>query len=188
MAITNPASGAVFAAPANVTIQASASDTDGTVTNVQFLDRLNRSVTNEHAAPYSAVASNLAAGSYTLSAIASDNGGATATNQVTISVVTPAPLTAQRSRNPLPPAKFKFSYTANAGLSYIVQSSSNLVSPNWITLVTNMAASEFDQFHGYERDARQRVLSGRPSAESVMVEKTLLGCRFVRKSHHGHNI
>ncbi len=35
--ITNPASGTVFAAPASVTIQASASDSDGTVTNVQFL-------------------------------------------------------------------------------------------------------------------------------------------------------
>src|SRR5438093_4354225 len=35
--ITNPVNGAVFAAPANVTIQANASDADGSVTNVQFI-------------------------------------------------------------------------------------------------------------------------------------------------------
>ena len=34
--VTNPVNGAVFAAPANVTIQATATDTDGSVTNIQF--------------------------------------------------------------------------------------------------------------------------------------------------------
>ena len=86
--ITNPASGTVFAAPANVTIQASASDTDGTVTNVQFRVGTNV-VANKATAPFFGVTNNLAAGGYTLFAIASDNSGATATNQVAISVVTP---------------------------------------------------------------------------------------------------
>jgi len=137
--ITNPASGMVFAAPANVTIQASASDTDGTVTNVQFLVGANV-VTNKAAAPFSAVTNNLAAGSYTLSAIASDNSGATATNQVTISVVTPVPVLLGAPHT-VPAAKFRFSYTANTGLSYIVQRSTNLTAPNWTTLVTNTAGS-----------------------------------------------
>ena len=137
--ITNPANGAVFAAPASVTIQASASDTDGTVTNVQFLVGANV-VTNKAAAPFSAVTNNLAAGSYTLSAIASDNSGATATNQVSISVVTPVSVLLSAPK-PVPPAKFRFSYTANTGLSYIVQRSTNLASPNWTTLVTNTAGS-----------------------------------------------
>jgi plastocyanin len=137
--ITNPASGTVFAAPANVTIQASASDSDGTVTNVQFLVDANV-VTNEVAAPFSAVTNNLAAGSYTLFAIASDNNGATATNQVAISVVTPVSVLLSAPQ-PVPPAMFRFSYTANSGLSYIVQQSTNLASPNWTTLVTNMAGS-----------------------------------------------
>ena len=129
VAITNPTSGAVFAAPANVTIQASASDSDGTVTNVQFLVDANV-VTNRATAPFSALTNNLAAGSYTLSAIASDNDGATATNQVTISVVTPVSVVLSAPQ-PLPPGKFRFNFTANAGLSYIVQNSSNLASPNW---------------------------------------------------------
>jgi plastocyanin len=139
VSITNPVSGTVFAAPANVTIQASASDSDGTVTNVQFL--VGSSVlTNETTASFSTVTNNLAAGSYTLSAIASDNSGATATNQVTISVVTPGPVLLSAPQG-LPPANFQFSYTANVGLSYIVQRSTNLVSTNWITLITNTAGS-----------------------------------------------
>ena len=36
---------------------------------------------------------------------------------------------------------FRFTYTANTGLTYVVQSSTNLLSPNWTTLATNMAAS-----------------------------------------------
>ena len=86
VSITNPASGTVFAAPANVTIQASASDSDGTVTNVQFLVDAGV-LANVPTAPFSAIASSLTAGGHTLSAIASDNSGATATNQVAISVV-----------------------------------------------------------------------------------------------------
>jgi plastocyanin len=137
--ITNPAPGMVFAAPANVTIQASASDTDGTVTNVQFLVGANV-VSNKAAAPFSAVTNNLAAGSYTLFAIASDNNGATATNQVAISVVTPVSVLLSAPQR-VPPGKFRLSYTANTGLSYIVQRSTNLLSPNWTTLVTNTAGS-----------------------------------------------
>jgi plastocyanin len=139
VSITNPASGTVFAAPANVTIQASASDTDGTVTNVQFRVGTNV-VANKATAPFFGVTNNLAAGGYTLFAIASDNSGATATNQVAISVVTPVSVLLSAPQ-PVPPTKFRFSYTANAGLSYIVQRSTNLLSPNWTTLVTNTAGS-----------------------------------------------
>ena len=137
--ITNPVSGTVFAAPANVTIQASASDPDGTVTNVQFLVG-STVLSNDDANPFSAVTNNLAAGSYTLFAIASDNGGATGTNQINISVVTPVSVLLSAPQK-LAPANYKFSYTANVGLSYIVQRSTNLLSTNWTTLVTNTAGS-----------------------------------------------
>jgi plastocyanin len=137
VAITNPASGAVFAAPASVTIQASASDTGGTVTNVQFLIG-STILTNETVAPFSAVAGNLAAGSYTFSAIASDNGGLTATNAITNSVVNAGPVLLS-SPQQLPAASFRFSYTANAGLNYVVQRSTNLVLNDWVPLATNLA-------------------------------------------------
>ena len=144
VAITNPAPGTVFAAPANVTIQASASDTDGTVAGVQFLIG-STNLGTVAVAPYAKVVNNLNAGSYTLSAIATDNSGATATNQVAISVVTPAPLLLSAAQS-LPPARFKFTYAANTGLSYIIQTASNLNSPDWIILATNKAAASSINF------------------------------------------
>jgi plastocyanin len=134
--ITNPVSGAVFAAPANVTIQATNS---GTVTNVQFLAG-STILTNETTAPFSAVANNLPAGSYALSAIASDNLGAKATNAVNISVVTPVQINLNAPQQ-LSPTSFQFNYSANTGLSYVVQLSTNLASSNWTAIFTNTATS-----------------------------------------------
>jgi plastocyanin len=141
--LTNPVTGTVFATPANVNIQASATD-DGSVTNVQF--RVDGNVlTNKAAAPFSAVTNNLAVGSHTLVAIASDNNGATATNQVTISVVTPVPMTFTAPKM-VPPGKFRFTYAANTGLNYVVQRSTNLLSTGWTPLITNVAASSSVNF------------------------------------------
>ncbi len=143
VSITNPASGTVFAAPANVTIRATAAD-DGTVTNVQFrVDSIL--LTNDNTAPYAAGTNNLAIGSHTLSAIASDNNGATSTNQVTISVVTPVSVLLSAPQ-PVPPGKFRFTYVANTGLSYVVERSTNLVSPNWTSLATNLAGGSSINF------------------------------------------
>src|SRR5438034_9534192 len=130
--ITNPANGAVFAAPANVTIQASASDTDGNVMNVQFFAN-NGLVGADTTAPYSIVASNLAAGSYALRAIAVDNGGLSSTSAVVnISVATPVSVTLS------PPlitnGLFQFNYAADAGFRYVIENSSNLA--NWTAIKT----------------------------------------------------
>ena len=139
VAITNPASGTVFAAPASITIQATATNGSGTITNVQFLIG-SIVLTNKATAPFSAVTNNLASGSYTVSAVASDNNGLRATNTATISVVTPLTVTLTSSAK-LSSTSFQFSYPANVGLSYVVQISTNLASPNWIPIVTNVAAS-----------------------------------------------
>ena len=139
IAITNPVSGAVFAAPANVTIQAAVTNGSGAVTNVQFLVGAGV-LTNETAAPYSATTNNLAAGSYTLSAIATDNNGLKATNTASINIVTPVPVTLS-SLSRTAPTNFQFSYSANVGLRYFVQRSTNLLTTNWFALITNTAAS-----------------------------------------------
>jgi hypothetical protein len=139
VSLTNPAAGSVFAAPAKVTLQASAAASSGTVTNVQFLAGTSV-VANVTAAPFTAVANNLAAGSYTLSAIAMDNNGTAATNQVPITVVTPVPVLASAPQR-VAPGQFRFSFTGNTGLSYFIQSSTNLFSPTWTTLATNQATS-----------------------------------------------
>ena len=136
ISITNPPNGATFSAPASFTLAATASDSDGTVTNVQFLNGAS-SLGNVTSSPYSVSLNNLAAADYTFSAVATDNGGLETTNAITIHVVTPVPIIISTPLF-LPPSNFKFSYTANAGLSYIVQQSSDLI--NWTTINTNVAA------------------------------------------------
>jgi chitinase len=77
--LTAPASGASFTAPATITISATASDADGSVSKVGFYNggTLLSEVT---AAPYSYTWSNVAAGSYTITAKATDNAGAVTTS------------------------------------------------------------------------------------------------------------
>jgi regulation of enolase protein 1 (concanavalin A-like superfamily) len=89
-AITSPASGASFTAPANIMINASASDSDGTVTRVDFY-RGSTLIGSDATSPYSVTWSNVAAGSYTLTAVAVDNANATTTSAgVNITVTTAA--------------------------------------------------------------------------------------------------
>ena len=137
--ITNPLNNATLSAPADVTIQASASDSDGSVTNVQFIVGLNI-LTNANAAPFAGTTNNLGAGSYTLFAIASDNNGVKNTNVISITIVTPVAVSLG-SPAPSSSTNFQFSYSANVGLSYVIQRTANLAPANWISLATNTAAS-----------------------------------------------
>jgi len=80
VSIDTPTNGASFTVPANVTVTALASDSDGSVTNVQFFDGTSAlGGTNE--SPYSIVA-NLAAGSHGLTAVATDSLGLSSTSSV----------------------------------------------------------------------------------------------------------
>jgi len=78
VAITNPPDNSVFGNTDTITIGASARDTDGSVTNVQFFDGLV-SLGNRTTSPYSVSigAFNFALGLHTVTAVASDNLGAT---------------------------------------------------------------------------------------------------------------
>ncbi len=137
VSITNPVNNATFSAPASFTVAATASDPDGTVTNVQFFQGAT-SLGNFATSPYSMPVNNLAAADYTFSAVATDNGGLTATNAVTVHVVTPVPIILSAPQF-LSPTDFRFNYTANSGLSYIIQRASDLGSGLWTTLSTNLA-------------------------------------------------
>ena len=140
--ITNPINGAVFAAPANVTVQANASDADGTVASVQLLVNATTAGTDT-TAPYSIVATNLAAGSYALRAVAVDNGGLSRTSAVVnISVVTP--VSAALSPPLIANGLFQFNFTADAGLRYVIENSSNLA--NWTAVTTITASSSNEKF------------------------------------------
>jgi hypothetical protein len=134
--ITNPANNAVFAAPANVLVGATATVSSGTVTNVTF--RNNTTVLGSVlSAPFNFTANNLSAGSYALNAVATAGGVSTTSSVVNITVITPVAvnLTSPQVASGL----FSFNYSANVGLRYVVERSSNLF--NWTPLVTNVAAA-----------------------------------------------
>jgi chitinase len=135
--ITNPANGTVLSAPATFTLAAKASDTNGTVSSVQFLQGAT-SLGTRTALPYSMMVSNLAAGNYNLSAVATDSNGLKATNAISISVVTPSPIVLSSVSRPSASA-FQFSYTANPGLKYLVHRSAGLT--NFTPIATNTAVS-----------------------------------------------
>ena len=135
--ITNPPNGAVLSAPASLTLQATAHDSDGSVTNVQFL-RGTTPLGNVATSPYSIPVSGLAAGNYTFSAVATDNGGLKATNSITVQVITPSPITTSSPQR-TSPTSFQFYYSADVGLRYLVEQSGDLTT--WRGLDTNTAAS-----------------------------------------------
>src|SRR6185369_12640984 len=89
---TSPSNGASFTAPATVTIAASASDSDGSIAQVQFYAG-GTLLGTDTTSPYSLTWSNVAAGSYTLTAKAIDNGGAATVSApigMTVSAAPPA--------------------------------------------------------------------------------------------------
>jgi len=139
--ITNPVGGTVFAAPANLKLGASATVSGGSVTNVQFFAN-GASQGAVAVAPFTLTSSALAAGSYGLMAVATASGTSVTSAVVNVSVVNP--VVVNLSEATVNNGEFSFGYTADAGLSYVVQSSSNLL--NWVSLVTNVAPGTPVQF------------------------------------------
>ena len=90
VSLTSPAAGATFTAPASISLGASASDSDGVVSKVEFFSgsTLLGTVTT---APYQMTWSNVPAGTYSLTAVATDDDGAKTTSSavsVTVSTAT----------------------------------------------------------------------------------------------------
>jgi hypothetical protein len=79
VSLTAPSNNATYSAPASITLNATAADVDGTVSKVEFYNGatlLGTSATS----PYTYTWSNVAAGTYTLTAMAYDNSGITTTS------------------------------------------------------------------------------------------------------------
>ena len=87
--ITSPVNNATFVAPASITIDANASDTDGSVSRVDFYSGTNL-IGTDNTAPYSFTWNNVALGSYQLSSAATDNNGALTTSSPVNVIVTAA--------------------------------------------------------------------------------------------------
>jgi hypothetical protein len=102
VSISAPLANSIFAVPANILINASAQDVDGSVTNVSFYAN-GVKVGADASEPYSFAWSGVAAGEYDLTAAASDNFGLMSTStvvHVTVSADVAGPTVASQTPAP----------------------------------------------------------------------------------------
>ncbi|MBA3698502.1 MAG: DUF5060 domain-containing protein [Planctomycetes bacterium] len=86
VALTSPTAGQQFTAPGAIRIIANASDSDGAVSRVEFLAG-GSLIATDNSAPYDWTWNNVAAGTYSITARAYDNAGASTTSApVTVTV------------------------------------------------------------------------------------------------------
>jgi hypothetical protein len=91
--LTSPANNASYMAPATIALAATASDTDGSIAQVVFYSGTSPLGTDA-TSPFTFSWTNVAVGDYSLTAVATDNGGASTTSgAVTVHVVPPPPST-----------------------------------------------------------------------------------------------
>lgn len=148
--ITNPATNAVFTAPASFVFAVDASDPDSDgLSDVEFYVGTNL-VDDVFSSPFTTTVTNLPAGSYNLTSIAYDNAGATATNSITIYVqglILSAPM--------IVAGKFKFNVSGlTVGKTNVLQSSTNLsgLTVNWVSIGTNVATASAMSFTNLVRE------------------------------------
>ena len=89
VSITSPSDGQFFALGDAITIEAAASDADGAVAKVEFFDG-SALLGDDATAPYRFTWNSVSGGTYTLTARATDNEGATRNASVRVYVGTPA--------------------------------------------------------------------------------------------------
>lgn len=87
VSITSPSNNSIFVAPASITINANASDVDGTVSKVDFYNGAAL-IGTDNTAPFQYTWNNVGVGSYSITAKATDNSNGSATSSaVSVSVV-----------------------------------------------------------------------------------------------------
>jgi hypothetical protein len=119
--LKRPAEGATFAAPAELVIEAEASDVDGAVRTVEFFTGPAK-LGEQAATPYSLTWRAVPAGRYALSARATDDQGATATSPtVTVTV-----LAALRAVELLPDGSFQMTLHGEPNRQYAIEISEDL--------------------------------------------------------------
>jgi plastocyanin len=142
VALTSPAPGSRHPAPPNFQVAATATDPDGTVTNVLFTATPTGQAAivlgQDSEAPYALPVTNLPPASYQFRAIAYDNLGISSTSVVVGALIAlPAPLVLS---NPIRQGnQFEFDLATTLGLTYIVEESAALEGP-WAPVSTRTAA------------------------------------------------
>jgi regulation of enolase protein 1 (concanavalin A-like superfamily) len=94
VALTAPAADSSSTAPASITLSADASDSDGAVARVDFFAGSTQ-IGSRSTAPYSITWTDVAAGSYSLTARATDDAGASTTSAPVAITVVEAPATSE---------------------------------------------------------------------------------------------
>jgi YD repeat-containing protein len=98
VSLSAPTGGATFTAPASITVTASAADSDGTVSRVDFYQGTT-SIGSATSGPFTITWSNVAAGNYSLTAKATDDLGAVTTSaSVSITVNATGSITGKVTR------------------------------------------------------------------------------------------
>jgi len=130
--ITSPTAGAIFSAPASLSINASASDSDGTISKVEFFQG-GVLLGTDTTSPYNFTWSNVAVGNYSLTAKATDNLGAvTTSSSVSVSVVQPSnsgKITFASNRDGI--AQIYSTNQDGSSLSRLTTNAANNESPRW---------------------------------------------------------
>ncbi len=137
--LNSPVNGSVFAAPANIRFEAAASDPLGFVKFVRFVRSPSSSVGTVTNPPLALTISNVAAGNYTYTAQVTDNLNLVGVSApVNVTVVAPVDI---QLLSPTATANgFQFEYTANPGLTYIIEGSAADGAPvPFIPIATNLA-------------------------------------------------
>ena len=143
--ITAPANGATLQTPVNTSITATAGDTDGTVASVAFYDGATLLGTDT-TAPFSVGWTGATVGNHALSAIATDNLGATTASAI-VTVTVEAPLTPPAAPTGLVAtagnAQVGLSWSASAGAAtYSVKRSTTNGGP-YTTIATGITATAY---------------------------------------------
>ena len=177
VSLTSPPNGTnilLETAPALLSLTATASDLDGTVAKVEFYAgpvKLGQATTS----PYAMLWTNPASGSYHLTAVATDNGGATTVSApVGLSIFTvPQPVSlaiAQQGTN------FQLSWPASATASSLLWASNSLVPANWRLLTNTPALSNNRNTVTVSNAGRQQFFRLGPEVDpSTLSHKLMMG-------------
>ena len=152
-----PTNNQTFIRPNTIALTASATDANGTVTNVAFFNgtTLLGNGTSGVGNQYSLTWSNASAGSHTLRALATDNFGATNKSPATIAIVVqPLTLTVPGMQAS---GQFVLTFQGQNGQNYVLETSTNLAAgwtPVWtnapvngVLMFTNLNATDRSRFY-----------------------------------------
>lgn len=121
VSITSPANNATFDAPTNMTVAASAADSDGSVVQVEFFAGTT-SLGVVSSSPYTVTWNNVPLGPHALTARATDNDGAITSStavSITVNGITSVITTPPNGSNYVAPAAFDLSGTVSTSAGHI---------------------------------------------------------------------